>query len=489
MESAQAAVGEAQSQYDQKEQALEARKQEHLRLQEKLTECKEQLKDGEEKARAAKEAYLSKASLLGSLKELRNQYEGFGQGVRSLMSQNSRPDGLREVVVDVLQAPAEYEKAVEAVLGEKLQSMIVDSYSDTLDVIRYLNEHRSGRGSFIPLNPKSIPLKPVYLNGDPGVVGKLADLVETREEYQSVFEHLLNNVVLVRDLETALKLHSHDEFQGTVVTIDGEVIDAQGLVTGGRNGEDPGGLLSQTREMEELGEQVGQLQSGLEQIEEANHTLENDLTAVEANHRAAGVSAHQVEIEQTQCRSDLEQARKELERLEQKQAHLQQELSSGARELEELKGEFDTLTHDIRTGEEDKEQTEAVVEDLRITLRDQRQEIEVMAGWINEVNVKIASMKGRRDNVQLEIKRLDMQEENLNQRIRQRSEDSRINSEKIGDNQKAIVEIEQGILGKVREKDRLSEEVVGEEEGLREKKKRRKPGIVKAANWFTRFRR
>ena len=467
--SAQEAVSETQSQYSQKEQEFETRKQEQVKLQERLSECKEQLKGGEEQARAAKEAYLSKASLLSSLKELRNQYEGFGQGVRSLMSQNSRPEGLREVVVDVLQTPVEYEKAVEAVLGEKLQSMIVNSYSDTLDVIRYLNEHRSGRGSFIPLNPKSIPLKPVYLNGDQGVVGKLFDLVETREEYRSVFEHLLNNVVLVRDLETALKLHSYDEFEGTVVTLDGEVIDAQGLVTGGRNGEDPGGLLSQTREMEELSEQVAQFQKDLEQIEEVNRNAESEFSAVEESHRAAGVSVHQVDIEQTQCRNDLEQAKKDLERLEQKQSHLEHELSSGARELEELTGEFDTLTHDIRTGDEAKEQTEAVVEELRITLRDQRQEIEVMSGWINEVNVKIASMKGRRDNVQLEIKRLDMQEENLNQRIRQRSEDSRINSEKIDENQKAITDIEQGILDKVREKDRLSGEVVGEEEVLREK--------------------
>ena len=369
--------------------------------------------------------------------------------------------------------PAEYEKAVEAVLGEKLQSMIVNSYSDTLDVIRHLNENRSGRGSFIPLNPKSIPLKPVYLNGDQGVLGKLFDLVETREEYKSVFEHLLNNVVLVRDLETALKLHSYDEFEGTVVTVDGEVIDAQGLVTGGRNGEDPGGLLSQTREMEELGEQVAQLQNELEETEKANRTIESDLATVEENHRSAGVSAHQVEIEQTQFRNNLEQARRELEQLKQKQSHLETELSSGARELEGLTGEFDTLTHDLGVGEEQKQQTEAIVEELRNTLRDQRQEIEVMAGWINEMNVKIASMKGRRDNVQLEIKRLDMQEETLNQRIQQRSEDSRVNSEKISENQKAITEIEQAILDKVREKDRLSGEVVGEEEILQEKEEMR----------------
>jgi len=468
METVQTAVGEAQSQFDQKEQDLEARRQEHLRFQEQLIACKEQLKEREAKARDAKDAYLSKASLLSSLKELRSQYEGFGQGVRSLMSQNSRPEGLREVVVDVIQTPAEYEKAVEAVLGEKLQSMIVNSYSDTLGVIRYMNENHSGRGSFIPLNPKSVSLKPVYLNGDTGVVGKLADLVETREEYKSVFDHLLNNVVLVRDLETALKLHGNSEFEGTVVTVDGEVIDGQGLVTGGRNGEDPGGLLSQTREMEELGGQVAELQKDLEQIEEATRNAENEVSVVEESYRAAGASVHEVDIEQRQCRNDLEQAQKELERLEQKKAHLEYELSSGVRELDELKGEFDTLTHDIRIGEEEKEQTEAVVEDLRITLRDQRQEIEVIAGWINEVNVKIASMKGQRDNVRLEIKRLDLQEANLNQRIEQRSEDSRVNSERISENQKAIAEIEQGILEKVREKDRLSGEVVGEEEGLRE---------------------
>ncbi|MCH6578851.1 MAG: chromosome segregation protein SMC [Nitrospinae bacterium] len=469
VEAAQTAAGEAQSQYDQKGQDLAARKQEHLKFQEQLDRCKQQLKEGGEQVRAAKEAYLSKASLLSSLKELRSQYEGFGQGVRSLMSAGSRPEGLREVVVDVIQAPAEYEKAVEAVLGEKLQSMIVNSYSDTLNVIHYLNEHRSGRGSFIPLNPKSISLPPVYLNGDPGVIGKLADLVQTREEYRSVCEHLLSHVVLVRDLETALELHVHEEFQGTVVTLDGEVIDAQGLVTGGRNGEDPGGLLSQNREMKELDVQVTGLQLDLEQMEDKDRQAEQALAGAEENLRSAGVTVHQVDIEQTQCRNDLEQAQKELERLEQKRSRLEYERSAGAHELEELTREFDTLTHDIRSAEEEKEQAGAVVEELRHTFREQRQENEVLSGWINEVNVKIAFMKGQRDNVRLEIKRLDLQEENLNQRIHQRREDSRSNSEKIEENRQAIAETERTILEQARQKDELSQQAVGEEEALREK--------------------
>ena len=211
---------------------------------------------------------------------------------------------------------------------------------------------------------------------------------------------------------------------------------------------------------------------------------------MEENHRVAGGSVHEADIEQTQCRNNLEQARKDLERLEQKRSHLENELSSGANELNELTQAFDTLTHDISAGDEEKEQAGAVVEDLRITLRDQRQEIEVMAGWINEVNVKIASMKGQRDNVQLEIKRLDMQEETLNQRIRQRNEDSRINSEKIDENQKAIVEIEQGILDKVREEGSFIRGSGWRGRGPAGKRRDAgSQGIVKAASWFTRFRK
>lgn len=63
-----------------------------------------------------------------------------------------RMQGLREVLGNVLKAPAEYESAVEAVLGNRLNSVIVDSYNDSAEAIRYLSENKSGRGTFIPMN-------------------------------------------------------------------------------------------------------------------------------------------------------------------------------------------------------------------------------------------------------------------------------------------------------------------------------------------------
>ena len=134
-----------------------------------------------------KEEYLSQSSLLNSLKELRNKFEGFQDGVQSLMNYNEnggRLNGLRTVLADVLKTPVEYETAITTALGEKLQSVIVNSYDDSVEAITYLKENASGRGSFIPLNMKVNETPPVYLNGNPGILRKALNFVECEEEYR-----------------------------------------------------------------------------------------------------------------------------------------------------------------------------------------------------------------------------------------------------------------------------------------------------------------
>ncbi|NIQ00561.1 MAG: chromosome segregation protein SMC, partial [Nitrospinaceae bacterium] len=192
---------EAETVHAENERQLEALKTEQASLRDQSTEARTRLENLSAQASEVKEEYLQQASRLASLKELRNQFEGFQQGIKTLMTANGeRLAGLREVLVDVLKAPAEYEAAVEAVLGEKLQSIIVNSYHDTLEAIDYLKTHHSGKGSFIPLDPKGPPHPPISLNGNPAVLGRVLDFIECKEEYQTILERLLGNVVLVQDL-------------------------------------------------------------------------------------------------------------------------------------------------------------------------------------------------------------------------------------------------------------------------------------------------
>ncbi|MBT4899138.1 MAG: AAA family ATPase, partial [Nitrospina sp.] len=129
----QSVLAQGESEYRQKAGELTQLKGQQETLRQETAEYSKQLQAESDGHSSRKEDYFHKASLLGSLEKLRNQFEGFQEGIKSLMgNQNGeRIPGIREVLVDVLQTPAEYEMAIETALGEKLQSVIVNSHSDS----------------------------------------------------------------------------------------------------------------------------------------------------------------------------------------------------------------------------------------------------------------------------------------------------------------------------------------------------------------------
>jgi len=354
-------------------------------------------------------------------------------------------------------------------MGEKLQSMIVESYNDSIQAIRYLDDHKSGRGTFIPLNPKSVTQAPLYMNGDQGVIGRLSDLIQTREEYRPILEHLLGRVVLVRDLETALHLHGNNEFNGTVVTLKGEVIDQQGMVTGGADTEGDGGLLSQNREMDELSAQVTALKEEQDALHAEVERLENEQTALEERVQSGSRAVHAADIERAHRYNELEQMKKEQDRLTQKRATIDHERTTGAHQLEELDREHASMTHTLAEAEAEQQQAETERESRNNELTEQRRELDRQGQEMNQLDVTLTSLKGKAENIDLELKRLEQQQANLTERIARRQEDSRRNTAKITECEQAIAGYEQAIMEQVRKKDQLSETIVHEEEALNEK--------------------
>ncbi len=442
-------------------------------LHQKTEQKRQQLISGTNDLNALKEEYLTQSSLLTSLKELRNKFEGFEDGVRSLMNYNEnggRLNGLRKVLADVLKTPVEYEAAITAALGEKLQSVIVNSYDDSVEAITYLKENSSGRGSFIPMDIKPNEGPPVYLNGNPGILGKALNFIECEEEYQQVIEMLLRNVVLVTDLSTAVQVFHNPEFNGTVVTRNGEMIDSQGMVFGGSvDGGNTSNLLSQNRKMEELTAKTNQLnedyKSALQISEESKNVLEN----IELELDEASQKIHKSELGLNNSRNEQEQHSKEIERLENKLSSIKQEQSDGQKELSELNLRKESFILEIESSNLEKFQQEEALSLLRQKLDSYRVSLEEKSNEIGNIKVQIASLRGRKENTLTEINRLDLQQDNHRHQIRKRENDTEESQQKIDETQKTIGVIEKDILQVVREKDQLEEEAITDEETLREK--------------------
>jgi chromosome segregation protein len=433
-------------------------------------DCRKRLAAQSALAGTAKETFIHHQSLLQSLRELRRKFEGFDEGVRSLMSGNAnggRPAGLHEVLVDILQTPAEYEAAIGAVLGEKLQSVIVDSHTAAGQAIEYLRSHRSGRGSFIAMKPKQTPRLQLHLNGNQGILGKALNFVQCREEYRPVVDHLLADVVVVENLEVAFHLYEREDFCGTVVTRGGEVIDSLGMVSGGDKDEKDAGLLRQNREMDELTAKVETLQQEMRTAQQLADALTAEAERFAGDLREADARVHRAEMTLAETRKDLEQSQKELGRLEQKRSTVENERYAGATETQQLAVEKEDLLRAVAEAEAEKAREEETLAGLRTALDDARQGQQRRAEEIGAVRILIASLKGKRENIFSEIRRIDEAQEGLRRRIDRRETDKRGNAQKIGEYRGAIEEVERQILEQAREKDRLSEEAVLEEETLR----------------------
>ncbi len=180
----------------------------------------------------------AQSSRLRSLLELEQSLEGYQKGVRTVMS--ARKEGAAEqnlgtihgIVADMIETEPRYEVAIEAVLGDRLQYVVVDSQHDSLKAIDYLKTRSGGRSTFVPKTPREVRSEPFIKNGHAGVIGPALGVVRCKENYSTVAQYLLGDVVVVDTMDTALYLWNKNGFNKTVVTLSGEIVDPWGAVTG-----------------------------------------------------------------------------------------------------------------------------------------------------------------------------------------------------------------------------------------------------------------
>ena len=170
------------------------------------------------------------------------------QHFRGVEAADADDRGIFGVMGEMIETDAAYEKAVEAVLGERMQSVVVRDHAEGLSAIHYLKESGEGRGAFIPVGLRTRNEKLEYL-GEEGVVAPLTDIVSAPPECRELLRGLLGGTLLVRTLDTALRLWNRNGVWNSYVTLDGDVVTADGILIGGEQGTGEAGVLARKREI------------------------------------------------------------------------------------------------------------------------------------------------------------------------------------------------------------------------------------------------
>jgi chromosome segregation protein len=262
----------------------------------RLVAVRAELGRGELELETLREEAHRRRSRLASLTEIQERYERFQKGVRAIMQEHRAAGGvagIKGVVADIVRPPPELETAVEAVLGERLGNVIVDSHEAGVEAIQFLKRTREGRSSFIPRalrahagrgevvfeasagtsagaveGAEALPavdddmIASAWPKGE-GVRGPMLELIGYDRQYDEVAAYLLGDVLVVEDLERALTLWRETQTSKTIVTLEGEVIDPKGVVTGGSRESALTGVLEQKREIRELEQVMERLDADL----------------------------------------------------------------------------------------------------------------------------------------------------------------------------------------------------------------------------------
>ena len=306
--------------------------------------------------------------------------EGYQKPVRQVMQEAKRGvlRNVRGPVSKLIRTQDEYTVAVEIALGAAMQQIVVDTEADGKAAIGYLKRTGIGRATFLPVSViRGRELKEKNLADCRGFVGIASQLVSFEEIYRGIVENLLGRIVIVNDLDAALAMAKKYENRFKIVTLDGQVLNPGGSMTGGSVQKDAG-MLSRANELEKLQRQEKELTARYEKLEK--------------DYQEARRSAEEVEFQLNTAKEQLAQAEKEMLTQEGYEKQHTVWLQAVQEMMESAQRELDALRK--RTGM-DREQAAAIRTEIRLhtsRLAETRLEIQALEGSQSEADRKMGDI-------------------------------------------------------------------------------------------------
>ncbi len=332
-----------------------------------------------------------KTSRLVSLTEFQENYEGFQEGVKAVMRKRKEEErlgkGIRGMVAEVLETEPEYETALESVLGDKLQYIIVEEQEYGLQAIEYLKTQTLGRGSFIPLELRGGAERDVYGGTVPGT--PLIDVVKVRDEYQAIAEHLLGDVVMVPDLATGMDLWRNNGHFKRIVSKDGDLIDPEGVISGGKTNGAGNAVLKTKREIKDLEKEVGRLEKEAARKKEEADALLRKIRFSESDLERVQQELYRLDMEILRGEKDAQQIDEQRKRDLQRKTVLEAEASQRKMELEALSREEEQLAEEEKELAEQQSSREETLEELNQRIREWTAEKELAQDELNRLEIEL----------------------------------------------------------------------------------------------------
>ena len=368
-----------------------------------LNGCRMKIKSRENAVEAATEKsnrlaveVRSMESRIGMLSEMQKDFEGYSKAVKTVMRESSRGNirGVHGPVANLLRADDECALAVETALGAAGQNIVINTREDGKAAIEMLKRTDGGRATFLPIDTiRGSVMNDAPVN-DPGFVGVAFDLVKFAPEYKNIVANLLGRTVVVETLTDAIRVSKKSGDRYRIVTLDGQMINAGGSMTGGSTAKGTG-ILSRANELDNLKTKRAALTREAEECSASLAKARSSLSAV---------------------RNDLDIAQEERNTLSGRESSLRAEEAS----IQNTVRQFHLLLESISGGSEARQRAvsdaEKQIADLKAQIQSKRSELQLRKNEADDIRGEIDAIS--KQKLELESRRTkaekDAQECNSN---------------------------------------------------------------------------
>ena len=373
-----------------------------------------------------------KESRLKFLIETEKEKEGYIKSVKSLLKDcdniKELGKGMNGVLANVIEVPEEYQTAIEMCLGASLQNIVTETEDDAKRLVEHLRKNNLGRASFLPITSvKGRKIDKIKGNED-GVIGIASDLIKFNKKYEQIILNLLGRTVIVDNMETAIKVAKKNGYSFRIITLEGDVINASGSITGGSVAKKTVNILGRGREIEKLEKNLKNLKTKIEKLQKEKEeyetsiedtlleatSLEKELQEIDITYATQKQKVIAIDNNISRIENRINKLKEEQNNLEEQKKETQENKEKISKEISDIVRETQELTKIIQEYAELNKDNQKYIDDLNFDITN----LKISVSSFDESETSIEEMQERInidiDNADKSIKNKEEQIEKIN---------------------------------------------------------------------------
>lgn len=369
---------------------------------------KERLSNKDDEIRVLQGEYQSYKTRLDTIANLTERYEGYGNSIQRVMEQKDKNEGIVGVVADIIKVDKEYETAIETALGGNIQNIVTNDEEIAKKMIAFLKKNRFGRATFLPLTSITNPQEfktPDVLN-EKGVIGLADSIVKVDKKYQNVAKAMLGRIVVIDNIDNAVKIAKKYNYGVRMVTLEGELLVPGGAISGGAF-KNNSNLLGRRRELEELEKKLKETKERLAQADRDIDDIKAERNVLRKDIEEAKATLQELFIAQNTARLNVMAAEERRTEAEQGFDSLKEEEQEIAKKTGELNADKERTLEELKTSEEEEKKLEADIDAYQKELETYRAEESNKTGMVGEWDVEYEKLLQQQEFEQTNFNRVE----------------------------------------------------------------------------------